>query len=134
MSLRLLYYRAKYSSAEFENNSIDGKKVDMRSMKDRIKNVLIHDQDIIDKRWDECQKCEFLTSNEKFGKEYHRCQQCGCFMKIGDQFVKTRIATASCPIGKWDKEYSFIKDQLASENQPEKSETVGKENVTPVTS
>ena len=53
-------------------------------------------EDIINKRWDLCQGCEFLKND--------KCEKCGCFMK-----VKTRIATARCPIGKWEKEYDFMK-------------------------
>jgi hypothetical protein len=42
-----------------------------------------------DDRFAICQKCPFLTNK-------NRCQKCGCFMK-----VKTRVALAKCPIGKW---------------------------------
>lgn len=42
-------------------------------------------------RFSECQTCEF------FVQETSRCQQCGCFMK-----TKTQLASASCPIGKWN--------------------------------
>lgn len=40
-------------------------------------------------RFSVCQSCEFL-------KENFRCEKCGCFMK-----AKTQLASASCPIGKW---------------------------------
>ncbi|NDD25593.1 MAG: hypothetical protein EB103_01750 [Actinobacteria bacterium] len=46
-------------------------------------------------RFDICLKCEFLSAVS------HQCQQCGCFMKL-----KTRLANASCPIGKWGTEPS----------------------------
>lgn len=36
-----------------------------------------------------CQACPEL-------KALNRCQQCGCFMSI-----KTRIYSATCPLGKW---------------------------------
>lgn len=47
------------------------------------------DRDIVADRVMNCRDCEFITP--KF-----RCTQCGCFMK-----VKTLIANAKCPIGKW---------------------------------
>jgi hypothetical protein len=42
-------------------------------------------------RFSECQKCEFFVEDSS------RCQKCGCFMK-----TKTQLASASCPIGKWN--------------------------------
>ena len=47
------------------------------------------DQDIVAKRVDYCKKCPYITSKFK-------CTKCGCFMKL-----KTLIALARCPIGKW---------------------------------
>ena len=94
---RLSFYRAKYSAGKEVGNMARKQNFDMRKMGERMKNVMIHDQDVIDKRWDICKGCEFLTDN-------NRCEKCGCFMKI-----KSRIATVACPIGKWDKEYDFIK-------------------------
>lgn len=41
-------------------------------------------------RFSICQSCEFL-------KENFRCEKCGCFMK-----AKTQLASASCPVGKWN--------------------------------
>jgi hypothetical protein len=38
-----------------------------------------------------CEGCD------KFEAESSRCTECGCFMK-----VKTQIASASCPLGKWN--------------------------------
>ena len=71
-----------------------------------MKNIMIHDQDIIDKRLGICKDCEFFTENS-------RCEKCGCFMKI-----KARVATVACPIGKWDKEYEFIKGKPTNGTQP----------------
>ena len=96
---RLSFYRAKYSAGKEFKNVIQSQTVDRRKMSDRLKNVMIHDQEIIDRRWDICKGCEFLSDND-------RCEKCGCFMK-----VKSRIATASCPIGKWGKEYEFMKNK-----------------------
>jgi len=41
-----------------------------------------------DERMAICNACEFLKGD--------RCDKCGCFMSI-----KTKMATAQCPIGKW---------------------------------
>jgi hypothetical protein len=38
-----------------------------------------------------CEGCD------KFESDSSRCRECGCFMK-----VKTQLATASCPLGKWE--------------------------------
>ena len=80
-------------------------KIDLRGISNRFKSVMIHDQDIIDRRWAECEKCEFLL------KPTNNCKKCGCFMK-----VKTKVSTASCPIGKWGKEYDFIKGRKVVTN------------------
>ena len=114
---KLSYLLAKYEADEY---AVNNEKIDLRSIPKRIKNVLLHDQDIIDKRWAECEKCEFLKTKEKMGKEYSRCQKCGCFMKIGDTFVKIKVATSSCPLNppKWDKEYEFIKGKPTNGTQP----------------
>tara|TARA_Y100000310_G_scaffold332693_1_gene408744 strand:+ start:327 stop:716 length:390 start_codon:yes stop_codon:yes gene_type:complete len=103
---RLAFYHAKYSATEEVEEAIKDQNFDLRGMKDRMKAVILHDQDIIDKRWAICEGCEFLTKN-------NRCEKCKCFMK-----VKTRIATAACPVGKWDKEYDFIKGKEINGSQP----------------
>ena len=64
--------------------------IDMRTVTDRIRRDIIHDEEVIKMRWDLCTGCEFLNDN--------KCDKCGCFMK-----VKHKLAMASCPIGKWDK-------------------------------
>ena len=64
--------------------------LDMRTVPDRIKRNIIHDEDVLKMRWDLCTGCEFLNDN--------KCEKCGCFMK-----VKHKLAMASCPLGKWDK-------------------------------
>ncbi len=107
ITLKLLYYQAKYKAEDEVQEVTKKQNFDLRGMKDRVKNVMLHDQDIIDKRWAECEKCEFLI------KPTNNCKKCGCFMK-----VKTRVATARCPIGKWEKEYNFIKGQAVNGTQP----------------
>ena len=95
ITLKLLYLQAKYEADEY---AVENEKFDLRTIPERIKSVLLHDTDIIESRWNECQGCEHLI------KATNQCKKCGCFMKI-----KTRIATARCPVGKWEKEYDFIK-------------------------
>ena len=68
----------------------DDELFDMAS--ERIKNVMLHDQDIIDRRWAECEKCEFLTPKTK------QCQKCNCFMAVAH-----KLKGKYCPVGKWDK-------------------------------
>jgi hypothetical protein len=48
------------------------------------------DADAAFQRFSMCQGCEFLKTDS------FRCEKCGCFMK-----TKTQLASASCPIGKW---------------------------------
>ena len=64
--------------------------IDMRTAPVAVKRNIIHDEDVLKMRWDLCLGCEFLKDN--------KCEKCGCFMK-----VKHKLATASCPVGKWDK-------------------------------
>ena len=117
---KLSFYRAKYSAGQEVQNSAQQQMLDRRKMSERMKNVMIHDQDVIDRRWSECEKCEFLTTNKKMGKEYNRCEKCGCFMKVGDTFIKIKVATSSCPLDppKWGKEYEFIKGRPTNGTRP----------------
>jgi hypothetical protein len=48
------------------------------------------DADTAFQRFSTCQGCEFLKTDS------FRCEKCGCFMK-----TKTQLASASCPVGKW---------------------------------
>jgi len=52
-----------------------------RSDEDQAKVILI------------CEQCEFYVTQSRIGP---RCKKCGCNMKI-----KSRWATAHCPVGKW---------------------------------
>ena len=99
---KLVYLLSRYEADAYAE---ENEKLDLRGISTRIKNVLLHDQEIIDKRWDECQKCEFLL------KPTNNCKKCGCFMA-----VKSKIATASCPIGKWNAEFDFIKGRKVVAN------------------
>lgn len=48
------------------------------------------EEDESNKRYDICKSCPELIQLSK------QCKKCGCFMA-----VKTKLAKASCPIGKW---------------------------------
>ena len=102
-----MYLIAKYEAEGEVQEVVKSQKFDMRGMSDRLKNVMLHDQDVIDKRLDICNGCEFLF------KPTGTCKKCGCFMVI-----KSRISTSRCPIGKWEKEYEFIKGKKVNVTQP----------------
>jgi len=97
---KLLHLLAKYEADDY---AVKNEKMDLRGISDRIKSVVLHDSAIIDARLAECRDCEH------FIKATSQCKKCGCFMK-----VKARLATASCPIGKWEKEYDFMKGRNAT--------------------
>ena len=78
---------------EADDYAIKNEKLDLRTIPKRMKNLLLYDKDIIEARFEECKACEH------FVKLTSQCLKCGCFMK-----VKTRVAGASCPVGKWGKE------------------------------
>ena len=101
VTLRLLFYQAQYLAQDEVNEVVKSQKFDLRGMSDRLKNVMLHDQDVIDKRRAICNDCEF-----KMGKN---CRKCGCFIA-----AKTKVATARCPIGKWEKEYKFIEGKAVN--------------------
>jgi len=100
---KLTYLIARYEAEDEIEGAIKSQKFDMRGISERFKNVIIHDEDIVNKRMDICKSCEFLL------KPANNCKKCGCFMG-----VKTKIATSRCPIGKWEKEYEFIKGQAVN--------------------
>ena len=84
---KLTYLIAKYEADEYaEKNEM----FDLRAIPGRIKNILLYDQDVIDTRRAICDGCE-----HRFGLN---CKKCGCFIK-----AKTKVATSSCPVGKWGK-------------------------------
>ena len=65
--------------------------IDMRTAPASVKYNIIHDQSVLDMRWDLCSSCEFLTDTMT-------CSKCSCPM-LG----KYKLAHSSCPIGKWGK-------------------------------
>ena len=50
LMLKLLYFQAKYKSTEEIDQTTKQQKSGMKGIANRFKNVLLHDQDIIDKR------------------------------------------------------------------------------------
>ena len=86
---RLAFYQAKYTAQEEIKEVVKQQSFDLRGMSNRLKNILIYDEDIINERRSICNECEF-----KLGAN---CRKCGCFIS-----AKTRVNT-SCPIGKWSK-------------------------------
>ena len=56
---------------------------------EEFKEYAFSDPDVTMNRINICLGCEHLM-------KHTRCAKCGCFMK-----VKTRLAQAKCPIGKW---------------------------------
>ena len=98
---KLTYYQAKYTTSEEVNELVKKNNIDLRSMSNRMKNIMLHDQDIIDSRRAICDSCE-----HKVGLN---CKICKCFIS-----AKTKVATTSCPINKWGKEYHFIKGEAVN--------------------
>ena len=81
-----------YLLAKYEIDAEDDWTVDLKNIPNRIKSLLITDKSILQDRQNECSNCEYYV------KSMGRCKKCGCLLKL-----KTRMALASCPIGKWGK-------------------------------
>ena len=90
ITLYFLKVRAGIEEERFLENNKD-KDIDMRTVPPHIRKNIIHDESVLNMRWDLCKGCEFLTENNS-------CSKCGCFMTI-----KHKLKQASCPIGKWGK-------------------------------
>ena len=88
MALYLLKVKA---GMEVEIYADTHSKIDMRKAPPAVRNNIIHDEAVLNQRWDLCSSCEFLT-------ESNNCEKCGCFMA-----VKHKLKMAKCPIGKWGK-------------------------------
>ena len=54
---RLVFYKAKYSAQEEIEEITRKSGFDLRGMSNRVRNVLLYDQDIIDKRMEICNGC-----------------------------------------------------------------------------
>ena len=88
VSIKFLNIKARI---EVDKYAETNEEIDLRVAPKIVRQAIIHDQEVLDMRWDLCQGCEFLT-------EANRCTKCGCFMK-----VKHKLSMAKCPIGKWGK-------------------------------
>ena len=86
-----IFFLNKKARIEADIYVEENETLDMRTAPASVKYNIIHDQSVLDMRWDLCSSCEFLT-------ESNRCQKCHCFMK-----TKHKLAHAKCPIGKWNK-------------------------------
>jgi len=53
---------------------------------------LVDDENIVNQRMNICNGCPELLQATK------QCLKCGCFMNL-----KTKLANAECPMGKWGK-------------------------------
>lgn len=62
-------------------------------MKPILDTIFTRQARVSEKRLEICKECEH------FRKRNAKCEKCGCFMEY-----KTMIMSASCPVGKWDKE------------------------------
>ena len=87
---KLTYLLAKYEEDEIQDE------LSPAGIVDRMKNLIIYDKTIVNKRYNECLGCEH------FIKPTSQCKKCGCLMKF-----KTRFSWAECPIGKWQKTYDL---------------------------
>ena len=89
ITLKFLYLQAKYQT---DSMALNNQELDLRKTTSFQKQFFIHDQEILDYRWNLCKGCEFLKDDD-------RCSSCGCYMKI-----KHRIANARCPLNppKWE--------------------------------
>lgn len=54
---------------------------------------LLQDQSIAEQRMEICRSCPELI------QATNQCSKCGCFM-----LLKTKLANAECPLGKWSRE------------------------------
>ena len=57
---------------------------------DLLNNENYISEEVASNRMSICSECPRLI------KFTHQCKECGCFMKL-----KTKLKTASCPLGKW---------------------------------
>ena len=76
---------------EVDNYIENNEDIDLRTAPPAVKLGMIHDQEVLDMRWNLCLGCEHLN-------EINRCVKCGCFMKTAHKF-----SWKYCPIGKWNK-------------------------------
>lgn len=49
-----------------------------------------------------CERAISRPSRINPGKIYHRCAECGCWLDGEGPFSKAKLATETCPLGKWE--------------------------------
>ena len=86
VSIKFLNIKARI---EVDKYAETNEEIDLRVAPKIVRQAIIHDQEVLDMRWDLCQGCEFLT-------EANRCTKCGCFIE-----VKARWAKEACPDHRW---------------------------------
>ena len=86
---KLTYLIAKYEAHAEIEEAIKTGNINLKNIKSRF---LIHDEDAINKRVDECMNCEYLFKPTK------SCKKCGCFV-----MAKTRFKNQKCPDNRWDR-------------------------------
>lgn len=86
---KLTYLIAKYEAQAEIEEVIKTGKFDLRNIKNKF---ILHDEDIIENRRNECFNCEHYFKATK------SCKECGCFV-----MAKTKFKNQKCPIGKWDR-------------------------------
>lgn len=95
MSTKWEDYKAKHG---LENNPIKSKNIDLNSSKTKSvrpwdflnPNTEYVNDEVANMRYEECLSCDRLIQLTK------QCKECGCFMQ-----AKTKLAGATCPLGKW---------------------------------
>ena len=95
-----------------QNPELPGKARQMRNAFEASKR-LVHarlkgapvrvDAERFNRRLEVCLECDFVIVRQTPARPYHRCAQCGCWLD-GDYLAKARLATESCPVGKWEGE------------------------------
>ena len=56
--------------------------------------------DTVTDRMAVCRECDMVKLTVKDNQTFHRCSLCGCWLD-GKHLAKARLATESCPLGKW---------------------------------
>ncbi|MAF25544.1 hypothetical protein CL634_08240 [bacterium] len=101
MGQKLVNTKAHMEADQYAENNAE---LDMRTIPPAVKKGIIHDEAVLNERWNLCKGCEHLT-------ESNRCDICNCFMK-----VKHKLAYAKCPIDKWDRYTQKDMDGITATN------------------
>tara|TARA_Y100000034_G_C6812537_1_gene365280 strand:- start:504 stop:863 length:360 start_codon:yes stop_codon:yes gene_type:complete len=87
-----IYFLNHKAYLEVDLYSEQNEEIDMRKIPTMMKKNIIYDKEVVQKRWDICSSCKYLT-------EGNRCSVCKCYMQ-----TKTKMAFARCPLNppKWN--------------------------------